>query len=318
MIDRVRRKWQWALAALALLVALAVGASWQPDLATAALEARWAAPPSQFIDVKGQRVHLRDEGPRADSSPLLLIHGTSASLHTWDGWAAALRGRRRVIRFDLPGFGLTGPNASADYSDAAYAQFVVDLADALGLQHFVLAGNSLGGEVAWRAALLAPQRVEKLILVDAAGYAFVPEAVPLGFAIALNPLTAWMTPYSLPRALVDSSVRKVYGDPSRVTPALVERYFQLTLRAGNRRALVQRLRQFVPGEQAARLRELKLPTLILWGERDRLIPPDSARRFAADIAGSELVMLTRLGHVPHEEDPSASLVPVRRFLGLDP
>lgn len=318
MIDRVRRKWQWALAALALLVALAVGASWQPDLATAALEARWAAPPSQFIDVKGQRVHLRDEGPRADSSPLLLIHGTSASLHTWDGWAAALRGRRRVIRFDLPGFGLTGPNARADYSDAAHAQFVVDLADALGLQRFVLAGNSLGGEVAWRAALLAPQRVEKLILVDAAGYAFVPEAVPLGFAIALNPLTAWMTPYSLPRALVDSSVRNVYGDPSRVTPALVERYFQLTLRAGNRRALVQRLRQFVPGEQAARLRELKLPTLILWGERDRLIPPDSARRFAADIAGSELVMLTRLGHVPHEEDPSASLVPVRRFLGLDP
>lgn len=321
MIDRVRRKWQWALAvlaALALLVALAVGASWQPDLATAALEARWATPPSQFIDVKGQRVHLRDEGPRADSSPLLLIHGTSASLHTWDGWAAALRGRRRVIRFDLPGFGLTGPNASADYSDGAHALFVVDLADALGLQRFVLAGNSLGGEVAWRTALLAPQRVEKLILVDAAGYAFVPEAVPLGFAIALNPLTAWMTPYSLPRALVDSSVRNVYGDPSRVTPALVERYFQLTLRAGNRRALVQRLRQFVPGEQAARLRELKLPTLILWGERDRLIPPDSARRFAADIAGSELVMLTRLGHVPHEEDPSASLVPVRRFLGLDP
>jgi pimeloyl-ACP methyl ester carboxylesterase len=116
--------------------------------------------------------------------------------------------------------------------------------------------------------------------------------------------------------LIDSSVRSVYGDPARVTPALVERYFELTLRAGNRRALGQRLRQFTPGEDAARIRELKLPTLILWGGRDRLIPPDNARRFAADIGGSELVIFEALGHVPHEEDPVASLAPVRRFLGI--
>lgn len=313
-----RRVAAWLFGGLAALTALGLAFSWQPDRPPAPLEARWAAPPSRFIDVKGQRVHLRDEGPRADSAPILLIHGTSASLHTWDGWAEPLRKRRRVIRFDLPGFGLTGPNAGGDYSDAAHARFVIDLADALGLGQFVLAGNSLGGEVAWRAALLAPQRVERLILIDAAGYAFVPESVPIGFALAYSPATSWMAEVLLPRALVASSVRAVYGEPDRVTPALVERYFELTLRAGNRHALAQRLRQFVPGEEAARIRELKLPTLILWGGRDRLIPPVNARRFAADIAGSELVMFDTLGHVPHEEDPVSTLVPVQRFLGLVP
>ena len=301
-----------------LLAALGFAATWEPDRPPAPLEARWATPPSTFIDDNGQRVHLRDEGPRADSSPIVLIHGTSASLHTWDGWAEQLRKRRRVIRFDLPGFGLTGPNASGDYSDAAHARFVIDVADALGLARFVVGGNSLGGETAWRTALLAPQRVERLILVDAAGYAFVPESIPLGFRLAYSPATSWLVETTLPRALVESSVRDVYGEPGRVTPALVERYFDLTLRAGNRRALVQRLAQFVPGEDAARIRELKLPTLILWGGRDRLIPPANARRFSADIAGSELVLFDTLGHVPHEEDPAATLGPVRRFLGLPP
>ena len=313
--------WQilaWAVAGLALIAALGVAASWEPDRSAAALEARWAPPPSAFIVVKGQRVHLRDEGPRADSSPIVLIHGTSASLHTWDGWAEQLRTRRRVIRFDLPGFGLTGPNASGDYSDAAHARFVIDVADALGLPRFVVGGNSLGGETAWRTALLAPQRVERLILVDAAGYAFVPDSIPLGFRLAYSPATSWLVETTLPRALVESSVRDVYGEPGRVTPALVDRYFDLTLRAGNRRALVQRLAQFVPGEDATRIRELKLPTLILWGGRDRLIPPANARRFAADIAGSQLVMFDTLGHVPHEEDPAATVAPVRRFLGLPP
>ncbi len=312
----IRRALFGLIVSLVLLVALAVGASWEPDRPATALEARWAGAPSRFVVVKGQRVHVRDEGPRDDPIPLLLIHGTSASLHTWDGWAAALRAERRVIRFDLPGFGLTGPNPTGDYSDASYARFVVDVADVLGVQRFAVAGNSLGGEVAWRTALLVPQRVDKLILVDAAGYAFVPESIPLGFRLANSPLTAWLAQWALPRSMVASSVRNVYGDPSKVSADLVERYFELTLREGNRRALAQRLQQLDRGVGAPRIRELKLPTLILWGGRDRLIPPDSARRFAADISGSELVMFDALGHVPHEEDPQASVTPVRRFLGL--
>ena len=95
--------------ALALLIAAVVAATWAPDRPVQELKARWAPSPSVSLDVAGMQIHVRDEGPRDDPSPIVLIHGTSASLHTWEGWAQALKGRRRVIRFDLPGFGLTGP-----------------------------------------------------------------------------------------------------------------------------------------------------------------------------------------------------------------
>src|SRR5687767_13972044 len=160
-----------ALSILGALLLAAVGAlalAYAPDRPIETLLARWAPPPSAFIEVGGQRVHYRDEGPRDDALPLVLIHGTSASLHTWEGWAGALRGERRVISFDLPGFGLTGPSPRGEYGGAAYARFVLEMLDALKVRRCVLAGNSLGGEVAWRTALAAPQRVERLVLIDAA------------------------------------------------------------------------------------------------------------------------------------------------------
>lgn len=307
------------LAIIGLLLvagALALAIGYAPDRPVESLLARWAPAPSAFVSVKGQRVHYRDEGPRDDPLPLVLIHGTSASLHTWEGWAGALKSARRVISFDLPGFGLTGPSAGGDYRDDAYARFVLDLLDELKVRRFAIGGNSLGGEVAWRTALAAPQRVERLILVDAAGYAFQSESVPIGFRIARIPVLNRLTEILLPRSLVEASVRKVYGDPSRVTPALVERYFELTLREGNRRALGQRFQQMERGAGAARITELKLPTLILWGGRDRLIPPHNAKRFNADIGGSRLVLFDELGHVPHEEDPVRTVAVVRQFLGM--
>jgi pimeloyl-ACP methyl ester carboxylesterase len=310
------------LMASALMLAL----SRAPDRSVQSLVARWAAPPSQFIDLHGQLVHLRDEGPR-DAVPLVLVHGTSASLHTWEGWSAALRAQRRVITFDLPGFGLTGPfsgrYAAWDYGGDALARFVLELLDELKVERFAIGGNSLGGEIAWRVASLAPQRVQRLVLVDAAGYELQSESVPVGFRLAhlpgINRLFEWL----LPRGMVEASVRDVYGDPSRVTPALIDRYFETTLREGNRRALVQRFQaqaldlQSVP-TNVARLRALRVPTLLIWGARDRLIPPALARRFESDIAGSRLVVLDGLGHVPQEEDPAASVAPVKAFLSATP
>ena len=300
--------------ALLLLTALALALSRAPDREVQTLVARWALPPSDFIDVKGQLVHLRDVGPRDDPEPLVLIHGTSASLHTWEGWAKALSAQHRVISFDLPGFGLTGPNASGDYRGDTYARFVLDLMDQLKVQRFAVAGNSLGGEVAWRTALLAPQRVTKLILVDAAGPDFSSDSVPIGFLVARVPVLNRIFDWVLPRPMVVASVRSVYGDPSRVSEELVDRYYQLTLREGNRRALVQRFQQNRRGQDAERIRELKLPTLILWGGRDRLVPPSVAEQFKRYIAGSELVVFDELGHVPHEEDPLRTLVPAQAFL----
>lgn len=97
------------------LIAGGVALAWAPDRPVDSLKARWAPAPSQFITVQGMQVHLRDEGPKDDPEPIVLLHGTSASLHTWDGWVDALKGQRRVIRIDLPGFGLTGPAPDNDY-----------------------------------------------------------------------------------------------------------------------------------------------------------------------------------------------------------
>lgn len=305
---------------LLVLTAVALSLSRAPDRPVQSLVARWAPPPSDFIEVRGQVVHVRDEGPRGDPTPIVLIHGTSASLHTWEGWVKALRGERRVVTFDLPGFGLTGPFAGQyapdDYRGATYARFVVDLLDHLKIPRAVLGGNSLGGEVAWRTAVLAPGRVAGLVLVDAAGPPFVPESVPIGFTIARVPVLNRITEWVLPRGVVEESVRSVYGDPSRVTPALVDRYFEITLREGNRRALGIRIRELVRGEDAGGIRTIKVPTLILWGGKDRLIPPAIGKVFERDIAGSRLVMFPELGHVPQEEDPARTVAPVREFLGL--
>ena len=305
---------------LLMLTALAVPLSRAPDRAPETLVARWAPPPSDFIDVKGQAVHLRDQGPRADAAPIVLLHGTAASLHTWEGWASALSKERRVITLDLPGFGLTGPFAGQytpdDYRGDTLARFVIDVLDQLGVPRFIIGGNSLGGEVAWRIASLVPGRVQRLILVDASGTAFQPDSVPLGFVIARLPVVRHLGEYLLPRALVAQGVMNVYGDPGRVTSDLVDRYYELTLREGNRRALGLHLQQLAPGTDSARIAALKLPTLILWGERDHLIPLTQASEFKRLIAGSELVVFDGLGHVPQEEDAPRTLGEVRRWLAL--
>ncbi len=301
---------------LALVAVMGVGLalSWAPDRPVETLTARWAPPPSQFVPLQGMQVHLRDEGPRTDPQPIVLLHGTSASLHTWDGWADALKGERRVIRMDLPGFGLTGPMPDGDYRLTRYVSFVIALLDQLGVQQAVLAGNSFGGNLAWKVAVDHPQRVSKLVLVDAAGYPFDPASMPIGFKIAQIPALRPMMEHTLPRSMIESSVRNVYGDPSKVTPELVDRYQELTLRAGNRGALVERFRQSPSGEFTAQIPQVHQPTLILWGGQDRLIPPDNALHFQRDIAGSRLVMFDALGHVPHEEDPVQTVAAVQDFL----
>ncbi|MBX3636631.1 MAG: alpha/beta fold hydrolase [Rubrivivax sp.] len=306
--------------ALILLSAIVLAMSRAPERPVDSLVARWAPPPSDFIELKGQLVHLRDEGPRDDPLPVVLIHGTSASLHTWEGWVRALKGQRRVISFDLPGFGLTGPAtgayAAAGYHGDAYARFVLDLLDQLQVPQAVIGGNSLGGEVAWRTAVMAPQRVHSLVLVDAAGPSFKPDAVPMGWIVARTPVLGRVTEWILPRSLVAQGLASVYGDPSKVTPDLVDRYFELTLREGNRRALRERLQAMVIGEHAERIAAIRQPTLLVWGGRDRIFDLGVARAFEQAIPGSRLVVFDALGHVPQEEDPAASVVPVREFLGL--
>ncbi len=303
-----------ALAALALLAAAGVAASWAPDVPVAALKARWAGAPSQFVAVDGMQVHLRDEGPRDDPSPIVLLHGTSASLHTWEGWAQALRGQRRVIRFDLPGFGLTGPHPRGAYSiERDYPEFVLAVLDQLKVTRCVLAGNSLGGQIAWHTALVAPQRLDKLVLVDAGGYPPEPSSVPLAFQLAQIPALATLMQNILPRSVVAGSLRNVYGQPEKVAPELVDLYEAMARREGNRAALYARMQRGYQSD-VSRLASIQAPTLILWGGQDRLIPPSHGERFERAIPGSQRVVFAQLGHVPHEEDAAQTVATVLGFL----
>jgi len=297
----------WIFLFLLLIFMAVTAVYWAPERRVSELQPRWAPAPSKFIPIEGMSVHVRDEGPLSDQSPLLLLHGTSSSLHTWEAWSAALRSKRRVISVDLPGYGLTGPFIDGDYRLAHYTLFVKELLDKLGIKHAVVVGNSFGGQVALEFTLAEPDRVDKLILIDALGYPRNSTSVPIGFRIAQIPvLNKWMQ-YILPRSMVEGSVRNVFGDPDKVTPELVDRYYDLTTREGNRAALPERFKYLPTLQSAMRIQGITKPTLILWGGRDRLIPPDNAKRFQQDIQGSQLVIFPKLGHVPQEEDREESV-----------
>tara|TARA_R110000744_G_scaffold203614_5_gene322525 strand:+ start:246 stop:1181 length:936 start_codon:yes stop_codon:yes gene_type:complete len=284
------------------------------DKSVAELSKRWASEPSQFLNVAGMNVHYRDEGPKSDKAPIVLIHGTSASLHTWDGWVEVLKEQRRVIRFDLPAFGLTGPDPQNNYAIEHYAEVVIAVLDKLKVDKSVLAGNSLGGYIAWATAVFHPERVSKLILVDASGYPYEPESVPLAFKLSQNPIVSRLLKNVLPKSLVEKSIKNVYGNPDLVTEELVNRYYELSLREGNRSALKARFEQTLPGALIERIHTINVPTLLIWGRKDRLIPLKFGKQFEQEIVNSELIVFDDLGHVPHEENPQETVLAVLKFL----
>ncbi|MGO9834501.1 MAG: alpha/beta fold hydrolase [Polyangiaceae bacterium] len=304
----VRRVGQGALA-LGLLLCALVAWAWKSDIPLDELKSRWATGASRFVEIDGMSVHYRDEG---SGLPILLLHGTGSSLHTWDGWADALSSSHRVVRLDLPGFGLTGPEPRADYRIDTYVEFVDHFAARLGLGHFALAGNSLGGEIAWRFAVAHPSELTELVLVDAGGYPRTTKR-PLVFRIGGMPILSELMGHLDPRMLVERTTRQCYGDPTRVTSELVERYYELSLRAGNRAAFGART-SLPFDDRTSELRGLHVRTLILWGDRDALIPSSNARRFAADIQGATVHTYGDLGHVPMEEDGPRTAADVRAFL----
>lgn len=296
--------------ALLALILVSLAAGFRSDLDPALLEARYATPASRFVEVDGLRVHYRDRGT---GPAVVLVHGSSSSLFTWEGWADALAAEHRVVTLDMPGHGLTGPDPQGRYSAAEMADVVDAFTTAIGLDSFVIGGNSMGGSVAWHYAILHPARVRGLILVDAAGLPRL-EPRPFGFRLSASPVFGPVVRWVTPRFLVAASVRDAYGDPSRANDAVIDRYDDLLLREGNREATRERFARPEDGLEA-RLGEIHVPTLILWGSRDHWILPKYGEAFRDRIPGAKLVMLEGLGHVPMEEDPAASVAPVKEMLG---
>ncbi len=291
---------------------------WKNNIPLKTLKEKYANADSKFIEVDGMSVHHRVEGLANDSIPIVLLHGTGASLHTWDGWVNALKTERKIIRLDLPAYGLTGPNPTSDYSQEFYATFINDFLTKLGVKQCIIAGNSLGGSIAWNFAVKYPEKVSKMILVDAGGYAMKSKSVPIAFQVAGWSVVKNLFKYVTPRSIVQKSVENVYADKSKVTDNLVDRYFELSLREGNRQAFIDRMSEFrnkgLVNDKTTKIKDLSMPTLIIWGDKDLLIPLEVGQRFHADLPNDTLVVFKDLGHTPMEEDAEKTVAVVKEFL----
>ena len=292
-----------------LLVALLLCWLWTPDRPRAALEGKYLDAPTDMVDLGGWRLHVRDSGPRT-APAVILLHGFGASLHTWEAWAQALAAGHRVIRFDLPGSSLSWPDPAGDYSDARSMQLLIALMEHLGVARASLVGNSIGGRIAWRFAAAHPERVAKLVLVSPDGFASP------GFAYGKAPEVPFVLKamrYALPASVLRMNLAPAYADPARLDGTLLTRYHDLMLAPGAREAMLARMGQTVLVDPLPLLRTIRAPTLLLWGDRDALIPFANSADYLGAIAGSKLVALPGVGHLPQEEVPGSVEV-VREFL----
>ncbi len=310
----------WGIAALVVLLVGLWLVFRVPDIPVATLRAKYGGPPSQYVEVSpGLTVHLRDEGPR-DAPVLMLLHGSNASLLDWQDWVDRLKGRYRIVRFDFPAHGLTGPAPDGQYTQAAYAKVVGDVAATLHLGRFVIGGNSMGGGVAARFAADHPERVAGLILVDASGapYDKADSDTPLVLRLARAPVIRDIAASITPRSLIAASFAGAVAVKSVMTPALIDRYWELLRYPGNRVATIERFAQGYSSVPPADLARITAPALILWGRDDQFIPVASAAYFAQHLPHSRTILYDGVGHLPMEETPDRSAADVAAFLAAIP
>lgn len=274
------------------------------------LENAYVTADDRFVGVAGARVRVREEGP-ADAPIILLVHGFTHSLETWDAWAAALKSRYRVIRYDLLGHGLTGPDPKARYAPAERAAFISDLMSALDIDNAAIAGNSLGGLAAWKFAVDNPEKVDALILVSPGAFSLngvsdTPADIPAAMKAYL--LTA-------PEAGVRASAEFIYADDDKITETRLKTMRDMIRREGNGEALIRSLEEFTLPDPTDDLQKVRAPTLIMWGEDDVIIPLEQGKRMTALIPNARMKIYPGVGHAAQEEAPGETVADAIAFLG---
>jgi pimeloyl-ACP methyl ester carboxylesterase len=303
--------------AISFLVLVLVGLTLfgQKDIPVVKLKVKYTTSASSFMPLMGMQVHYRSEGNKDDTLPLILIHGTSSSLHTWDSLVNLLVNstHKRIIRLDLPAFGLTGPNPENKYTAAYYSLFLDSFLNQLHINRCILAGNSLGGAIAWQYTVAHPNKVSQLILIDAAGYPIKNEKGSLGFKIASMPIINNLLLVITPKSLVRKSLETVFYNHDLITEATVTRYHEMLLSEGNRRAALSLFQNRVAPD-ANLIKTITTPTLIVWGDQDQLISVENAYLFQKDVKNNSVVILKNVGHIPMEEAPNAVAKAITDFL----
>ena len=283
---------------------------WTPDKRRAVLERDYLRRPADMLEVGGTTLHLRDEGPPT-APPVILLHGFGASLHSWKPWVRALSRDHRVISLDLPGCGLSPPDPKGDYGDARAVRLLLALLEQKGIARASFIGHSIGGRIAWRLAAEHPERVDKLVLIAPDGFAS--PGFDYGVAPKVPAIMSLMR-HILPKPLLRANLVQSYGDPAALTRANLDRYHDLMLAPGSRRALLDRMAQTVLTDPQPALERIAAPVLLLWGEKDALIPFDNAQDYLRHLPDARLVSFPELGHVPQEEAPEETLPPVAAVL----
>jgi pimeloyl-ACP methyl ester carboxylesterase len=284
--------------------------AWSPDRSRADLEARYLDSSSAILDISGTPLRVRDTGPKS-APALILMHGFGSSIETWEPWASLLSDKYRVVLFDFPGSGLSEPDRTGDYSDARSLNLLKALMQQLGIGSAVLIGNSMGGRIAWKFAAAYPTLVNKLVLISPDGFASP------GFEYGRPPkvpAVLELMKYFLPKPVLRANLLAAYADPARLSNAQLDRYYDLLLAAGNRGAMIARMKQTVLEEPQPLLQRIKAPTLLLWGEADGMIPYSNAADYLRALPNAKLVLFPNLGHVPQEESPEESVQPLEQFL----
>ena len=313
------RRFAVLLGGFAALLAVAFIALRTPDSDAMAMRAKYGGPDSAFAETAdGMSVHYRDQGCR-ECPAILLVHGSNASLHTFEPIVEILKDRYRLVSYDQPGHGLTGPHPRDDYTARGMFDAITAVVDATELEQFVIAGNSMGGWVAWRHALEQPQSLSGLILMNASGAppptgAEKPQRY-LAARIIRNPIGRLLLRHITPRSVIEQSLRDNFVDDSLVTPEMVDRYWELTRYPGNRRAAGFRAAVDREPRYAHRLGEITVPTLILWGAEDRVTPLYGAEVFDEMIPNSRLKVFDDVAHIPMEEAPERTAAAIHAFLG---
>jgi pimeloyl-ACP methyl ester carboxylesterase len=311
----------WIVVALAVLIGLAFAFLGDPEVPRDTLVKKYGTTPSQFLQLpSGATAHYRDQG-NPTGQALVLIHGSNASLHTWEPWVKILGDEFRVVTVDLPGHGLTIAKADESYTAESMANFVDEFTTAMHVDKFAVAGNSMGGGVAGRVAIQFPARVTKLILVDSAGVIPPnPPKPPPGMWIARTPVLRYVLRLVPSRPIFESALKASFTNDALVTPEMVDRYWELNRGPGIRNA--NRIRFTMPdsyfyGEDKffrANMGKIAVPTLILWGRDDELIPAATADIFKGGIPGAQAIIYDQTGHIPMEEVADRSAADVRAFM----
>lgn len=298
---------------LMLVLAIAVViATWiYRDIPAEQLEAKYAGPASRFINIEGVRIHYRDEG---EGPVVVLIHANFASLLGWDPWIEALQDSYRVVRMDMTSHGLTGPDPTGDYSPERTLEIFEKFIDAMDLDEFSIGGTSMGGTVAIHYTHDHPERIKKLILLSPGSLEGKErKAGPRGEV----PDAAYILKYIMPRALPEFMLRGGFGDKSKLTDELVDRWYDMWRREGNREAQLDRLSQYKPGDIEGIIRQLEVPTLLMWGEKNTTAKYEQAAHFRElleNVDSLKFISYPGVGHMAVQEAGEETGRDVRAFL----